>query len=52
MLKFKVMILVNLCVKFDIYNGVIGIVEDIIYCNDKRFFLLFVVMVEEFNYSG
>lgn len=51
--KFKVMILVNLCVKFGFYNGVIGIVEDIIYCNDKRFFLLFdVVMVEVFNYSG
>lgn len=46
------MISVNLCVKFDIYNGAIGIVEDIIYCNDKRPLSLPVVMVEEPNYSG
>lgn len=44
---------VNLCVKFDLYNGAIGIVKDIIYCNDKRPpSLPDVVMVEVPNYSG
>lgn len=52
MLKSKVMISVNLCVKFDLYNSAIGIVEDIIYCNDKRPLSLPVVMVEEPNQSG
>lgn len=48
----KVMILVNLCVKFGFYNGAIGIVEDIIYCNDKRpLSLPDVVIVEVPNYS-
>lgn len=46
------MISVNLCVKFDLYNSAIGIVEDIIYCNDKRPLSLPVVMVEEPNHSG
>lgn len=51
--KSKVMISVNLCVKFGLYNGAIGIVEDIIYYNDKRPpSLPDVVMVEVPNYSG
>lgn len=49
----KVMISVNLCVKFGLYNGAIGIVEDIIHCNDRRPpSLPDVVIVEVPNNSG
>jgi hypothetical protein len=51
--KAKVMITVNLCVEFGLFNGAIGIVEDILYFNERKPpELPDVVMVEVPNYTG
>ena len=49
----KVMISVSLCVKFGLFNGAVGTVEDILYLNGRKPPALpDVVMVEVPNYSG
>lgn len=49
----KVMFLVNFCVWYGFFNGVIGIIEDILYFSERRLFVFFdVVMVYIFSYSG
>ena len=48
-----VMISVSLCVKFGLFNGAVGTVEDILYLNGRKPPALpDVVMVEVPNYSG